>query len=580
MIDPLLSLAHTMQSSKGVYALLLGSGVSRSASVPTGWEVTLDLVRRVARLEGEDAGPDPAAWYQARHGAAPDYSRLLDTMAPAPADRRQVLHGYFEPTGDEREQGLKLPTSAHRAIARLAAKGYIKVILTTNFDRLMEIALRDAGVEPVIISNADAADGAAPLVHQRCVVVKLHGDYLDDRIMNTEAELAAYEPRMDAYLDRVLDEFGLVVCGWSGEWDPALRRSFERCKSRRYTTWWAAVGEPGPRAAALLALRQARLVRTTGADSFFTAVEEKVTSLEELAVEHPLTEAAAVASVKRYVAEPRHRIRLQDLLAKEATRVARRLAEELPVQGPPQPTEDEFRRRVGLIDMATRTLRAMFFHTALWSGTDQRGILVRPLRAMLPAHDGNGWNLWLEMQSYPAALLLYAAGLGAVAGGNYGMLGDLLDMRYRVSGRDRSALANLVAARAMDHGNANLLFKPQRRYYPLSEHLLTVLSPLADSALWDAPELFDRLEVLMALATIDASPEISTERQFIPPGPFCWKANREDDHPAARLLQEAQQQGAGWAPLRDGFFKGGVDRFSAVRAAFEQALARVAQSHW
>ncbi len=35
MIDPVLSLAVSMHAQKGVYALLLGSGISRSAGVPT-----------------------------------------------------------------------------------------------------------------------------------------------------------------------------------------------------------------------------------------------------------------------------------------------------------------------------------------------------------------------------------------------------------------------------------------------------------------------------------------------------------------------------------------------------------------
>ena len=52
IIDPITSLAFSVYENKGVYALLLGSGVSRSAFIPTGWEITLDLVRRVAKLIG------------------------------------------------------------------------------------------------------------------------------------------------------------------------------------------------------------------------------------------------------------------------------------------------------------------------------------------------------------------------------------------------------------------------------------------------------------------------------------------------------------------------------------------------
>lgn len=47
-VSPLAMLATSMQAQPGVYALLLGSGVSTGAGVPTGWGVVTELVRRVA----------------------------------------------------------------------------------------------------------------------------------------------------------------------------------------------------------------------------------------------------------------------------------------------------------------------------------------------------------------------------------------------------------------------------------------------------------------------------------------------------------------------------------------------------
>ena len=46
MIDPIHSLAFSVQATPGVYAILVGSGVSRGANIPTGWDITLDLVRK------------------------------------------------------------------------------------------------------------------------------------------------------------------------------------------------------------------------------------------------------------------------------------------------------------------------------------------------------------------------------------------------------------------------------------------------------------------------------------------------------------------------------------------------------
>ena len=57
MIDPVHSLAFSIQANRGVYAALVGSGVSRGAKIPTGWEVTLDLIRKLARLYGEKCDP-------------------------------------------------------------------------------------------------------------------------------------------------------------------------------------------------------------------------------------------------------------------------------------------------------------------------------------------------------------------------------------------------------------------------------------------------------------------------------------------------------------------------------------------
>jgi NAD-dependent SIR2 family protein deacetylase len=93
-----------------------------------------------------------------------------------------------------------MPTEAHQAIAKLAFAGYMRVITTTNFDRLMERALEEAGVAPVVLSAPDHLEGAVPLAHLKCCVVKVHGDYLDSRIRNTPTELTDYDPRMNTLL--------------------------------------------------------------------------------------------------------------------------------------------------------------------------------------------------------------------------------------------------------------------------------------------------------------------------------------------------------------------------------------------
>jgi hypothetical protein len=268
LIDPVTALAFSLFENKGVYALLLGSGTSRAAQIPTGWEITLDLVRRVAAMQNVIEQSDWAAWYRAQTGEEPNYSKVLDALSSSAHERRSILHSYIEPSEDDQREGRKIPTQAHHAIARLVKDGFVRVILTTNFDRLMENALREAGIEPSVIGSEDDLLGAVPLIHSRCYLVKLHGDYLDTRIRNTDEELASYSSAMHGLLDRTLDEHGLIVCGWSGEWDHALRAAIARAPNRRYPTFWLARGPIAPLAADLVAHRAAKVITISDADNF------------------------------------------------------------------------------------------------------------------------------------------------------------------------------------------------------------------------------------------------------------------------------------------------------------------------
>lgn len=235
-LDAQVMLATAIHAQPGVYALLLGSGVSTGAGIPTGWGVVRDLVRRAAAAAApEDADApqrahdDPEVWW-AEHGDGQPlgYSNLLAALAPTPAARRALLAGFFEPSEEDLESGLKVPSPAHRALADLVKRGTVRVILTTNFDRLTERALEDAGVSPQVISNVGALAGMSPLQHTAATVIKLHGDYADLLQRNTVDELTAYPPEWDVLLDRVLSEYGLLISGWSADWDHALVAALER----------------------------------------------------------------------------------------------------------------------------------------------------------------------------------------------------------------------------------------------------------------------------------------------------------------------------------------------------------------
>ncbi|MFF8639026.1 SIR2 family protein [Streptomyces pilosus] len=212
LIEPAMAMALNVYSSPGVYALRLGAGISIASGVKTGWGVVQDLVGKVAAVRDPEnpdarAKADPEKWWAANTSEPLGYSALLATAAPMPASRQAMLAKYFEP--EEGQEDSKGPTAAHRAIAQLVKRGSVRVILTTNFDRLTERALQEVGISPRVVSRPEQIKGMKPLAHSQVTVIKLHGDYADLEQHNTVDELETYPEELQQLLERVLDEYGL-----------------------------------------------------------------------------------------------------------------------------------------------------------------------------------------------------------------------------------------------------------------------------------------------------------------------------------------------------------------------------------
>jgi hypothetical protein len=534
MIDPVHSLAFSIQASRGVYAILLGSGVSRAARIPTGWEITLDLVRKLAALHGEVCEPDPELWYLAKFGKPADYSDLLDALTKTPAERQQLLRTYWEPNERERDEGAKQPTAAHRAIAALAMQGFVKVIITTNFDRLMERALSDAAVVPTVLSSPDQVHGALPLIHAQCCVFKVHGDYLDTRIRNTPTELASYPPEFDRLLDRIFDEFGLVVCGWSADWDLALRDAILRAPSRRFATYWAVRGDAGEEARRLIEHRGAQIVLIKDADTFFQTIQRHVESLEEFSRPHPLSTEAAVASLKRYLTEPRYRIQLADLIDETVERVVEATSSQaFLVEGCPAPDNKSVTSRVRGYEAACSTLVAMAPIGGFWAAEDHYYVWKRALERLSTVRGGGGYTLWLNLQRYPATLLLYALGLGAIEAGRLQFLGHMYAATIHNENReDLSAVQLLPPFCLIEHGmgGVQLLEGMERRHSPLNDWLHSALRHSAKRLISNEDRytfVFDKLEMLMALSYAYHAKR-SKEWYWVPLGAFGYRHQNRD----------------------------------------------------
>ena len=526
MIAPIDSLSFSIQSNPGVYALLLGSGISRPAGILTGWDITLDLVEKLAALYEEPCEPSPVDWFQEKFRKPPDYSMLLDELAKTRAERQQRLRSYFEANEQELEEGLKQPTAAHHAIAQLAAQGFIKVIITTNFDRLTESALREAGVEPAVLSSPDDLKGALPLPHMQCCVFKVHGDYLDTRIRNTPDELDEYPKEINRFLDRVFDEFGLIVCGWSAKWDGALRDAIRRTPCRRFTTFWATDQEPSDEAQHLIENRRAEVIYIEDADSFFQKIQHKVKAIEEFRKPHPLSTEAAVASLKHFLSEPKYKIQLADLIEETVKRVLEETSDRDFDVDNQRLTTETITARIRAYDETCSTLLAMAPVGGRWAEEQHYEFWQPALQSLslttLPAR-----GMWFELRRYPATLLFYALGLGAANAGRFDFLGRLFSTTVRRQNNERNSVAQYLAPDLYYDGNSSmleLLEGMSSHYFPLNSWVHRTLRNYTKGIFLDDEQytlIFDKLEILISLnAWRNSNPSQTWLR---PLGPFMYR---------------------------------------------------------
>lgn len=508
--DLITQLAFSIYENKGIFAVLLGSGLSRSAEIPTGWEITLDLVRRVAMAQGAEEQSDWAKWYRDKTGQEPNYSTLLEEIASSPDERRAILHRYIEPDEQDRQAGRKVPTKAHHAIAQLVRSGHIKVIITTNFDRLMENALREQGIEPTVVSSADALSGAEPLTHSRCYLLKLHGDYKDARILNTDQELSAYPQCYDRLLDRVIDEYGLIICGWSGEWDHALRAAFLRAPNRRYSVYWAARGSLGAGASELAAHRNAKAIPITGADEFFRALQQRVEILEQSQQQNPLSVELLVSSAKRYLAKPEYRIQLDELLSQETERLMEML-DENQVTSHGQFSQEEFRTRVQRCQALAEPLTRIAGVLGRWGDGSELSIVLDILHGLYAHAETvrSGQTAWINLRSYPAVLAFTAYGIGLTRSQRWQTLHDLLVAPWPQEHQDPKSTVSTLFLWTWKGGRDELwkqLDGFDRRKTALSDHLFDVMTTWRNSFAGISPEfelVFGRFEMLAALTYLE-----------------------------------------------------------------------------
>ena len=173
-----------------------------------------------------------------------DWEMLLDKLCEGNFDLADTLFNEFE-------KGLS-PALSHRLLAFLQPKLGMPLLLTTNFDSLLECAFSGEGLKPKVFDvHRDVQLPTPDLVHQQLSILKLHGSAFGLRFGERLKHKLETDTRNNAL--QYLPKNALVlVLGFSGserrmmQMLQAFAESEGSKSCRPRLIWIQGPGDPGP----------------------------------------------------------------------------------------------------------------------------------------------------------------------------------------------------------------------------------------------------------------------------------------------------------------------------------------------
>lgn len=213
---------------------LLGAGASAPAGIPTAssliWEfkrvlfcsaqrvslkVCEDLSSLVVRQKLNDyfrsTGRFPAV------NSPDEYAAYFEAAYPNPRDRRSVLEKFMI--------GIK-PSFGYLVLAALMKMDKVRMVWTTNFDKLLEDAATQflGSTSKFTVATLDNSETAMRVINESTwpLIGKLHGDFQSQSLKNTSEELQMQDAEIRRALVESCKRYGLIVVGYSGRDESVL----------------------------------------------------------------------------------------------------------------------------------------------------------------------------------------------------------------------------------------------------------------------------------------------------------------------------------------------------------------------
>jgi SIR2-like domain len=203
--------AEQLRTAPGHYAFLLGAGMSAGAGIPLGGAIVKMLRQRLVEELQTDISPEAGeslfeelGWFQDPEA---EYAEALQRAFSSDHERQRFFRELI---------AGRMPTLAHYYLASIIASGYCNLVLTTNFDDLLEKALVSLHLDEVNVIAHPTETEYISANPELVTLVKLHGHYTFPQLSNLANETQRLQRQLRKYFELLMRDHGLIVAGYAG----------------------------------------------------------------------------------------------------------------------------------------------------------------------------------------------------------------------------------------------------------------------------------------------------------------------------------------------------------------------------
>ena len=292
-----------------------------------------------------------------------------------------------------------------------------------------------------------------------------------------------------------------------------------------------------------------------------------------------------IETMKELLADPSKKIKLSDFVQVYLKAFLEKIdLRYFPVQGVAVNNE-AFLERMKKYEEASLDLQRIVILLAQWGNTEQISLLQKILKRAVEVDRGSSGSVaWLNLSWYPIQLVLYSAGIASITANNYDALKVVLETPVRpvpdTIGKDLP-INYITSLKISEISN---VFKSlpglEKKYVPRSEYLFKLLQPLIEDLMMvgmSYEKNFDKFEILSALSFANHDFVSGKKDAWGPIGRFGWKYKGPfiSDNPFDNLIEEANNNGNEWLPIKSGFFNKSYPLFIELSNAFRTSLEKL-----